>query len=341
MPWLEENRNSDRFGDLLFAIGPVAGYSAADFFRAFSPLLKTARSPVSAKFREEVESLSQDCPAYESSLSGLFLNLTATGYREQFYNALVGFALEGYAGRTEQFLKAECGEEVLTYYQTRLLDNLYNLIHIPALPVDADPREAVLIFRVKAALNILYYRFLQRRKHLYKGIHWAYHPEKGLQVLLAAHGLGERESNELMDVLKKGMKSDENAPGPPPDIEPPAVPKSTAPDARMPETHDLKELALQWSADVQQVKQGLAALVTGEHAPAPQQETAQMLDSATVCKMLHISKSTLQRYRNRQLLSFTQIGGKYLYTAAAVQQLIQQGGAKKEGLPGNNRHQNT
>ena len=203
MPWLKENRNTDRFEELLSLLGPTDDYKCAGFFRRFISLLKVSHSPVSSKFLQEVHLLSTDGSSAINAVVPDFIRLPAADYREQFYNLLTGFCLEGYERHTEQFLKAEQGEELLSWYQTRLLDHLYQLIHIPLWTKDATPHELVLVCRVKAALNILYYRFLERRKKQYRGIHWAYQPAEGLRRQLAETGLEEVQCLEIMNLFER------------------------------------------------------------------------------------------------------------------------------------------
>jgi len=44
------------------------------------------------------------------------------------------------------------------------------------------------------------------------------------------------------------------------------------------------------------------------------------LDIADVCQLLHISKRTLQSYRDNGTLSFSQIGGKIYFKASDIEQ---------------------
>jgi excisionase family DNA binding protein len=44
------------------------------------------------------------------------------------------------------------------------------------------------------------------------------------------------------------------------------------------------------------------------------------LDIADVCQLLHVSKRTLQSYRDNGTLSFSQIGGKIYFKAADIEE---------------------
>jgi len=46
------------------------------------------------------------------------------------------------------------------------------------------------------------------------------------------------------------------------------------------------------------------------------------LDIADVCNLLHISKRTLQSYRDNKILAFSQIGGKIYFKATDIEALL-------------------
>ena len=46
------------------------------------------------------------------------------------------------------------------------------------------------------------------------------------------------------------------------------------------------------------------------------------LDNETVCKLLQISKRTLQSYRDNGIIPFSQIGHKCYYKASDIEQII-------------------
>lgn len=48
------------------------------------------------------------------------------------------------------------------------------------------------------------------------------------------------------------------------------------------------------------------------------------LDNQDVCQLLHISKRTLQHYRDNGLLPFSQIGAKIYYKASDIEDFLQQ-----------------
>tara|TARA_R110002096_G_scaffold422700_1_gene629413 strand:+ start:9153 stop:9446 length:294 start_codon:yes stop_codon:yes gene_type:complete len=48
------------------------------------------------------------------------------------------------------------------------------------------------------------------------------------------------------------------------------------------------------------------------------------LSGEDVCKLLHISKRTLQQYRDDQVLPYIQIGGKIIYKESDIQTVLEQ-----------------
>ena len=53
------------------------------------------------------------------------------------------------------------------------------------------------------------------------------------------------------------------------------------------------------------------------------------LDNADVCRMLNISKRTLQTYRDNGLIPYSNIGGKFFYKEVDIQQILEEGLIKK------------
>ncbi|OJY83543.1 MAG: DNA-binding protein [Sphingobacteriales bacterium 40-81] len=48
------------------------------------------------------------------------------------------------------------------------------------------------------------------------------------------------------------------------------------------------------------------------------------LSGEDVCKLLHISKRTLQQYRDDNILPYIQIGGKIIYKESDIQTVLEQ-----------------
>ena len=49
------------------------------------------------------------------------------------------------------------------------------------------------------------------------------------------------------------------------------------------------------------------------------------IDSADVCRVLNITKRTLQSYRDKGILPYTRIGGKFFYKEADIQKILEDG----------------
>jgi len=54
------------------------------------------------------------------------------------------------------------------------------------------------------------------------------------------------------------------------------------------------------------------------------------LSGEDVCKLLHISKRTLQQYRDDNILPYIQIGGKIIYRESDILTLLEQNYTSKE-----------
>lgn len=72
---------------------------------------------------------------------------------------------------------------------------------------------------------------------------------------------------------------------------------------------EIKETLLQLTSEIKSLKQN-----------SPLSE--KWLDNQDLCELLHISKRTLQNYRDHGTIPFSQIGGKIYYKASDVEKLL-------------------
>jgi uncharacterized protein YbcC (UPF0753/DUF2309 family) len=63
--------------------------------------------------------------------------------------------------------------------------------------------------------------------------------------------------------------------------------------------------------------QEIKSKIDTKHKEQPLPET--WLDISDTCKLLHISKRTLQNYRDQGIISFSQIAGKIYFRATDIQ----------------------
>jgi hypothetical protein len=66
--------------------------------------------------------------------------------------------------------------------------------------------------------------------------------------------------------------------------------------------------------------------ITNSNQPKPKEKLAlgdEWLDNEDVCKLLRVTKRTLQNYRDNFVLPFSQIGKKILYKASDVQFILE------------------
>ena len=76
-------------------------------------------------------------------------------------------------------------------------------------------------------------------------------------------------------------------------------------------------------SDFAEIKEALAKL-TSEIKTMKQSSPLdeQWLDNQDLCELLHVSKRTLQNYRDNGIIPFSQIGGKIYYKATDVEKLL-------------------
>lgn len=59
-----------------------------------------------------------------------------------------------------------------------------------------------------------------------------------------------------------------------------------------------------------------------KHIARQQPLSEPLLDIEEACKLLKVSKRTLQNYRDDGILTFSQVGGKIYFTASAIEEHI-------------------
>ncbi len=336
MPWLDRNRGNAEFDHLLEALWPHTGGTTGEFFSSLALLLVGSPWPQPKKFMDEVEHLAGFGSDAGQALVAEFLRLPASGTGEQFYNVLTGFSLAGYDSWIGKLVQPGQDTHLRVYFRERLLHILFNLIHQPVAVPEAFPGELEVAFRVKAALCILCHR-LQGRQAL----RWHYMPRvfrvrELLHDKLSKSQLSEASRLQIMHLFDAltGEKPPLQLTSAAPLQNIPAVP---SPEDNDPEMAKLTHLVKESSSEIQQLKQVLEWFLANGNAPASKTapKDNHRLDSSKVLRMLSVSKTSLQRYRDEGSLPFAKVGKKYTYLEADVLKLIEEG--KKIKKSGNGR----
>ena len=80
------------------------------------------------------------------------------------------------------------------------------------------------------------------------------------------------------------------------------------------EVIEQKEMILQLRNRIEEILKNYRPVMNGEI----------YLSGEDVCKLLHISKRTLQQYRDDNILPFIQIGGKIIYKESDILKILEQ-----------------
>lgn len=88
------------------------------------------------------------------------------------------------------------------------------------------------------------------------------------------------------------------------------------------EVIEQKEMILQLRSRIEEILKNYRPVMNGEI----------YLSGEDVCKLLHISKRTLQQYRDDKILPYIQIGGKIIYKESDILTTLEQ------NYTGNDRH---
>jgi hypothetical protein len=80
------------------------------------------------------------------------------------------------------------------------------------------------------------------------------------------------------------------------------------------EVIEQKEMILQLRSRIEEILRNYRPVMNGEI----------YLSGEDVCKLLHISKRTLQQYRDDKILPYIQIGGKIIYKETDLMSVLEQ-----------------
>jgi predicted DNA-binding transcriptional regulator AlpA len=302
---------------------PGAGCQADAFFMELLPFLDPPCQPAIARLRREVMNLAQHSRIADSCCDGAFLRLPSPGYRQQFCHLLIGFTLAGYDRWMNMIVTSAQGEHCRLYFRRRMMEKLESLIELNIWPVESPYREPQIVYLVKTVLCILYTRLEVDGCQSLPG----FCARERLQWLLSESGLEEVACSRLMSLYNR--LTGQSAPSPliMPEPAEGSVFKTTADnDLRQPAITEA-ELAIMLSelkSNFEEMKRGLESAFNGIVPAAGKKlyEPNQMLDAREVQEMLGVSKATMNRYRKKGLLPYTQVVGKYRYDEEDVKNVI-------------------
>lgn len=303
MPWLEENRQSQRFHLLLQLAGPSPCSSPEKFFSLLNAIQFFPGSSMQEGLAGEVNILSVTDIRCCSSLAAAFGRFPAHSCCQQFYNQLTGISAAGYmvwAGNLMESVYA-------TQFRHIMTSRLATLISHPAYGGEASAAELEVVYLSKAALCLLY-DHLARPASLYL-------PAR--EMLRQQLDSGNPDSGFKGRVI--GLYDSLSATAP----EVQAAGKSPAKVADVEAMPPLEELLAGWKSDFYELKEMLQQFVRLPVVREP--EPNRWIDAATVRSMLGISKSSMHRYRQNGLLPYLRIGDKYNYREADVLRILRMG----------------
>lgn len=326
MPWLENNRQQERFTHLLQPVNNSNGNACSHTFRMLVMQSGSMHSQAMQRFSREAGNLANACATAADRGGTAFFSLSAATRRQQFYNRLLGYCLNGYDQWATKLLSDYHGTSLCDLYRARMTDTLTDLLNCSLPWHIAEQPERLIACRARAALCVLLHRLTAAGSDPSVATDPSFNIRN---VLLAVPEASVRdEIIELFDALTGEKKSP--APAPAVYVPAPTAPYES-PATPPPLEHDLigliKEMKLDWDAMRQTFSQVLNAVPLKQKLQ--EKEPEQYLSGARVRELLSTSTSSLHRYRKTGELPYTKIGGRYCYSSKDVTHLIEKGKNKK------------
>jgi hypothetical protein len=319
MPWLKENTGEEKFEPVVLA-GEISLRDASPAF--FNGLLKAFKKQPNfcpEKVLAEIEQLATIKRSQAARhLAEVFMNQPAHSVREVFYLVVTGQCLGAYYDWYSRV--AEESEETLrAFYLNKTLNRLHNLLRVSEPAARLPVSHIMPAIRVKLALVVLFHKIRETAKAKETGITAFFNTEEWLEDYLQSMTLPQKTVDSLQNIFLQLVRKPSS-----PNIAATyehALPHHNEIMEKQTELSPTSELAPlihglhQNFSNLQQVV-GMLAKEKNSHA------SPEYIGSGEVMRLLKISKSTLQRHRRDGKVKYKQIGGKFLYSKAHIESML-------------------
>jgi len=325
MPWLSENQDEDKFRLLLWKINQLRINASMPFLIALPYAFKEAGITPGQKLTDEWHSFTRISSGPGRKAIQPFLNLEDISPRVCFYSELI---VETTAATLALIANLMGEDQSIVLQKHRIMGfmkTISDLIFSARALCPDKIDDGIIINRLLAGLAILYAEIMM------------HYPTLVEPLLLKV------SKSEVRNILKTTSHPDENTrllyhalydwyfpQNTPPQSLPPAAEPLQEQDhataspvaaGTQPETDiDIVKEVLSIQEELSGLKQAVTVAINKKDSlPAAPNK---MIGSAEVCRLLHISKSTLKAQREKKVFSYAKIGSRYYYSAKEINDLM-------------------
>jgi len=325
MPWLSENRDEEKFRLLLWEIHQFKLNACAPFFIALPYAFNAIGITPGQKLTDEWHAFTHILTGIGKQSVQPFLNLEDAGPRLIFYSELIAET----TAATLSLIADLMGEDQSIVLQKHriigFMKTISDLIFSARALCPDKIDDRIIINRLLAGLAILYAEIMMHYPTLVEPLllkvsktevrnilKTTSHPDENTGLLY--HALSERYyprsfETPALTPAAEPLQEQDNAFASP-------VAAGTHPETDI----DIVKEVLSIQEELSGLKQAVTVAINKKDSlPATPDK---MIGSAEVCRLLHISKSTLKAHREKKIFRYYKIGSRYYYSAMEINDLM-------------------
>ena len=326
MPWLEENKDQEKFRLILRKMSPMHNGEHGSFFHALISAFSGMGIRSGRILTDEFNLLSQVyvTPEIKDS-SSPFNNLDDDNPKIIFYTSLISHSVPAYLSYLQNAVTADQSTSLRKHSMMGVMKTISDMIIQTRALSPAGSADRIIINRLLAGLTVLFSETVKLYPHEYEPLMLRI-SNADIRNFITGTENDDKNNGTLFSLLaaKYFPLKDSN----------PATPLPALPAEQQKGTLlQQNEPSCQQNPDedilneVAQIKEDLSGLVNAVKGAIKKKEVQpdtddRLIGSSEVCKLLHISKSTLKAHRDKKLYSFTKIGSRYLYSAKEINEIL-------------------
>lgn len=328
MPWLTENQDEKKFRLLLWKIYQCRLNACMPFLTALPYAFKEVGIVPGQKLTDEWHSFTRISTEPGKKSVQPFLSLEDSSPRISFYSVLIAETTAATLSLIANLMTEDQSIDLQKHRIMGFMKTLSDLIFSARALCPGKTDDGIIINRLLAGLAILYAEIMMHYPTLVETLLLKVSKTDVRNILQSTLHMDDNTRLLYMELSDRYYPHITEMQGFPQAAErqQEQVLSTASPFAAnaQPETdiEIFKEML-----SIQQELSGLKEAVTNavNKKDSLPSETDKRIGSAEVCRLLHISKSTLKAYREKKVFSYVKIGSRFNYSAKEINDLMKPG----------------
>ena len=327
MPWLEENKDPEKFRLIHRKMSPMQNGEHGSFFHALISAFSGMGIRSGRKLTDELNLLSQVYVTPEiKDISSPFNYLDDDNPKIIFYTSLISHSVPAFLSYIQNAVTADQSPSLRKHSMMGVMKTISDMIIQTRALNPADFADRIIINRLLAGLAVQYSETLQLFPHEYEPLMLRI-SNADIRNIITGTVNDDKNTGTLFSLLAAkyfpltGSNPEITLPTTPAEEQKRILLQQNEHAGQQNSDSDLLKDVLQIQGELS----GLVKVVEGVlMKPEVQPDTDDRpIGSAEVCRLLNISKSTLKAHRDKKLYSFSKIGSRYRYSAKEISEILQ------------------